>query len=224
MNLMTAERTDVRRGRFSWLFRCSAVLHAAAALLVLFVLARATEGSWLKRSLYLVSHENLVILSWVSSLLSVLAVVGTFAVLVSTLNRDFRLILQWAWLIGLIGAAALILNHLAHILLFPPLVRMLVDVPRPDLVVHMEQWEQLLSPVVQVFAPTCFAVCGLIFTGAMFRTRGISVLHAWWSLGVWAILLLGALSVWWSAEAVAWFQGFAVFMYIPWLWSMGERV
>jgi hypothetical protein len=224
MEPMSRETVGMRRDWFSWVFRCSALLHFTAAVFILFVLTQAANGSWLKRSVYILEHEKLVIISWISSLLSILAVIGTFAILMVTLDRNFRLILQWAWMISVIGGVALILNHLAQIFLFPALSWLLLNMPRPELAIYLEQWDSLLTPVVQVFGPSCFAISGLIYTAVMFRTRGFSLTLSWWSFCVWTVLLLGATLFRWAEWAVPFFQGLAIFMYIPWLWYVAEHV
>jgi hypothetical protein len=214
----------VRKHWFSWVFRGSACLHLVSVLLILFVLLQMAGRPWLSRSVYFMENEKWIMIAWVSTFLAVLSFLVNYTILLFALNHRFRLILQWAWLIQLIGGAVFLLYHLVQMFLFPLMVRLFLQMPTLKLVQHLDQWDQLLTQMVSVFGPTCWAIGGLIYTAVMFRTRDFSPVLSWWSLIVWTVVLTGAVIFRWVGSDVSFLQGFAIFMYIPWLWNMGEQV
>lgn len=216
--------TGMRKGWFSWVFRGSAVIHVTAAIFMLFGLMQTTNSSLMVRSTYILMNKNFVLLSWFSSSLAILSVIGTFTILTFALDKVYRPLLQWAWMISLIGGAAVFINHLIQMTVIPALSELFMLMPSADLAVYMYKWDQLLDQVVGVFSPTCFAISGLIYTAAMFKTRDFSSKLSWWSLVVWIILLIGAVIFRWVAEVVPVLLGVAIFIYIPWLWYVAEQV
>ncbi|MBA4543371.1 MULTISPECIES: hypothetical protein [Thermoactinomyces] len=222
--MKTAPPHGVRKPWFSWVFKGSACLHFVSVLLILFVLLQMAKQPWLSRSVYFLEHEKWVMLAWVSSFLAVLSFLAIYTILLFALNDRFRIILQWAWLIQLIGGAVFLLYHLVQMLLFPLMVHLFLQMPTLNLIRHLEEWDSLLIRMVGVFGPTCWAIGGLIYTAVMFRTREFSPFLSWWSLLVWTVVLAGVVSFRWMGFHVSFLQGFAIFIFIPWLWNMGEQV
>jgi hypothetical protein len=191
---------------------------------MLFVLMQTANRPWFSRSVYFLENEKWIMISWISSFLAVLFLIGTFTILLFALDKNFRIILQWAWMIQLIGGSAFLLYQLVQLLLFPLLIRLFLRVPTMGLIQHMNQWDRLLTEMVGVFGPSCWAIGGLIFTAVMFRTRDFSLILSWWSLGVWTIVLTGAALFRFLGASVSLLQGLAIFMYIPWLWHVANQV
>lgn len=216
--------TGVRKGWFAWIFRGSAFLHFAAAVFMLFVLAQTAGGSIPVRSAYISQNETLVIISWMMSILAVLSLIGTFTILTFALDKTYRPLLQWAWMISVIGGSAIVVNHFIQMTVIPTLSELFLIMPSIELAEHMVEWDQLLSQLVGIFSPSCFAISGLIYTGVMFRTPGFSSKLSWWSFSVWTILLLGTVAYRWIHGIVPIVLGVVIFIYIPWLWYVGEQV
>lgn len=209
---------------FQWLFRGSAFLHFTSSLFTLFVLMQVVGGSKMVRMHYFLYNEHWVIIAWVSSLIAILSVVATFSVFTITFDQSYRIILWWAWMISLIGAITISLNHFIQVTLIPNLFKLLWQMPSSDLARHMQQWDDLLSLITNMYAPSCFAISGLIYTAVMFKTRFFSRLLNWWSLLIWGVLLGGTIAFNYIDEWVPYFIGGSILMYIPWLWVVGGKI
>ncbi|MBA4495463.1 DUF4386 family protein [Paenactinomyces guangxiensis] len=216
--------SGVRKGWFSWVFRGSAFLHILAAVFMLCVLAQTTKGSLIVRSTYISANQTLVVISWFASSLAILSVIVTFTVLTFALDKTYRPLLQWAWMISVIGGAAIFLNHFIQMTVISALSELFILMPSPELASHMYEWDKLLQQVIGVFSPSCFAISGLIYTAVMFRTRDFPSSLSWWSFLIWTILLTGAIVFRWEQEAEQVLLGVAIFIYIPWLWYAADQV
>ncbi|MFC7440731.1 hypothetical protein [Laceyella putida] len=222
--VLASSSSGARRMWFAWVFRSSACLHGLAGLFMLFVLVHAMNGSWVMRTKFIVQNEWLVTVSWSSLLLSSLSFVSTFGILTYALDKQFRLILQWAWMIQLIGNAALALHYVIQMVLYPVLLKYLVHMPTTALLHHVKEWDALLSHLATVFAPSCLAVGGFIYTAAMFYTQGFSRRLSWWSLSIWIMLLAGSVVVHWSLSTFSVFLGLTLAFYVPWLWKAAKEL
>lgn len=205
-----------------WLFRTFACFQFFSAIAILFVLVHTIKGSWFTRAFYILENQWLVILSWISSMLGIGAMSSIFLVLIGFLNPKYRLVLNWAWMISLIGGVALCINHIIQMFLIPILSEYLLLMPSEQLFVHLHQWDQLLFPIMMFFGPSCIAICGFAFTLAMFKTKPFSSLLSWWSFAIWFILFISAISGRWFLPAVPVLQVIAIFLYAPWLWKIGK--
>jgi hypothetical protein len=214
----------MRKRWFSLFFRGAACLQAIAGFAMLFVLFRSYQGSWWHRALFIAANEQMLKLAWTSSLLAIFAVIGTFSILVVALDREFRIILQWAWMISLIGGTAFLINHLVQMMLLPLLSEWFIQIPSPNLLFHLHRWDRLLDWISFGFGPGCLAVSGLIFTAVMFRTREFSLSVNWGSFAVWSILLLESVSFRWMEVGVPVFLSLAFLIYIPWLFFTAEQL
>jgi len=217
-------RGYVQSSWLPWLFRGFAFFQFVSALATLFVLVQTIQGPWLTRAVYIMQNEKLVMLSWGSSMLGILSMISMFSLLIGMLNPRFRLLLIWAWMVSLIGGVALFINHFIQMFLVPALSELFLLMPTERLLDHLHGWDQLLLPVMVVFGPTCIALCGLVFTAAMFKTKHFSSSFSWWSFAVWFVLLGSAISGRWFASAVPALQVTAIFIHVPWLWQMAERL
>ncbi|TCS92805.1 hypothetical protein [Hazenella coriacea] len=214
----------VRKSWFHWLFRGSACLHFTSSLFMLFVLMHVVGGSFGVRMNYFLYNEHWVIVSWLSSLLAIFSMVATFSIFTFALDQSYRIILRWAWLISVIGAVAILLNHFMQVTIIANLFKLFWQMPSYDLANHMQQWDDLLSLIMKLYAPTCFAISGLIYTAVMFRTHFFSKVLNWWSLSIWGVLLGGTVVFNYIQEWFPYFIGSSIFMYIPWLWIVGGKM
>lgn len=204
-----------------WIFRIFACFQMVSAFAILFVLVQTIQGPWFTRAFYILENEWLVVLSWGSSMLGIGAMIGIFLLLISLLNPKYRLLLNWAWMVSLIGGVALFINHMVQMFLIPVLYEYLLLMPSEQLFAHLHEWDRLLFPVMVVFGPTCIAICGFVFTVAMFETKPFTTLLSWWSFAIWFILLISAISGRWFVSAVPVLQVISIFLYAPWLWKIG---
>lgn len=207
---------------FLWVFRGSAFLHFMTVIFVMFVLFHLGDGSWLKRFHFLRANEALVTISWVSILIAVLSVFAIFTILLFILDRHFRVVLQWAWFIHLIGSVSLFIHVFVQMFIYPLIMEMAWETTNPLLFHHLDDWENLLIPVISVFVPTCWSIGGLIYTAVMFQSQGFSHWLHWWSLIIWGMVLSGAVIVRWIGSSVVFWQGAAILLFIPWLWYVAE--
>ncbi|QCV56423.1 hypothetical protein [Thermoactinomyces vulgaris] len=212
----------VRKHWFLWVFRGSALLHFVTVLFVMFVLFQLSQGSWLRRFRFMQANEVLVTISWISILIAVLSILAVFTILLFTLDRQYRVILQWGWFIQLMGSLSLFIHVFIQMFVYPLLMKMAWETTNPLLFHHLDDWEHLLVPAISVFVPSCWAVGGLIYTAVMFRSSGLSRLLHWWSLLVWVMVLTGAVLVRWVGSAVVFWQGAAILLFVPWLWYAAE--
>ncbi|AUS07753.1 hypothetical protein C1X05_02230 [Laceyella sacchari] len=223
-SVLAATSQNARRMWFAWVLRSSACLHGLAGLFMLFVLVHALRGDWLMRTQFVVQNEWLVTVSWSSMLLSSLGLVCSFGILTFALNKQFRFILHWAWLIQLIGSSALALHYVIQMVLYPALMKYFVHMPTSALLSHINKWDDLLSHLATVFAPSCLAIGGFIYTAAMFYTPGFSRWLSWWSLLVWSLLLAGSVVVHWSLSTFSVLLGLTLACYVPWLWKAAKEL
>jgi hypothetical protein len=158
------------------------------------------------------------------SILAVLPLIGTFTILTFALDKTYRPVLQWAWMISVIGGSAIVVNHFIQMTVIPTLSELFLLNPSIELARHMVEWDHLLYQLVGIFSPSCFAISGLIYTGVMFRTPGFSSKLSWWSFSIWTILLLGIVLYRWIHGIVPVVMGMVILIYIPWLWYAGEQV
>ncbi|MGA8943490.1 MAG: hypothetical protein WB502_12380 [Thermoactinomyces sp.] len=212
----------IRKHWLLWVFRGSACLYLTAVIFLLFVLVHLADGSWMVRFEYWQSNELLVMVSWLFSLFAILSTAAIFTILLFALDRHFRVILQWAWFIQLIGSVALLIHVLIQMLVYPPLMEAAWETTNPSIFRYLDNWEQLLVPVASVFVPSCWAISGLIYTAVMFRTRNFSHHFKWWSLAVWGMVLTGAIIFRWVGVFATFWQGAAVLLFIPWVWFVAE--
>lgn len=222
--VLARSSSQARKMWFAWIFRSSACLHGLAGLFMLFVLVHALNGSWVMRMKFIVQNEWLVTVSWSSMLLSSLGLVSTFGILIYLLDRQFRLLLQWAWLIQLIGSSALALHFVIQMLMYPVLMKYLADVPTSPLVSYVQEWDALLLHLVTVFAPSCLSVGGFIYSAAMFYSQGFSRQLSWWFFSVWILLLAGSVVVHWSLSTFSVLLGLTFISYVPWLWKVAKEL
>lgn len=212
----------IRKQWFLWVFRGSACLYFTTVIFLLFVLFQLANGSWLVRFEFLRANELLVMVSWLFILFAILSVAAIFTILLFALDGHFRVILQWAWFIQLIGSVALLIHVLIQMLVYPPLLEVAWKTTNPSIFLYLDNWESLLIPIVSVFAPSCWAISGLIYTAVMFRTGNFSHHFNWWSLAVWGMVLTGAIIFRWVGAAATFWQGAAILLFIPWVWFVAE--
>lgn len=208
----------------SWIFKGSALLQIQAVLFILFVLVNTWKGSYMHRSAYILANENWVTLSWISSMIAIFSIVGTFSVLTFILNHSYRFILFCAWCISVVGAMIAFLNHFAQMTIIPVLLEWLNSSPSSHLANHLGVWDQLSNMLVMLVIPTCFALSGFFYTAVMFLTQAFPKGLSWWSFFIWTILLLGVVFLHSFDHLDLLFASLILFGYVPWLWSIGEKI
>lgn len=208
----------------SWIFKSSALLHVNAILCILFVLVQSQEGSLFHRSQFISSHENWMMMSWVSSILAIFSIVGTFSILTFILNHTYRMILYCAWFISIVGALIAFLNHFVQMTILPLLLEWLATKPSVRLMYHINEWESLLNQLNLLVIPTCFAISGLFYTFVMFDTQTFSRRLSWWSFSIWTALLMGVVFFQKYEQLYLLYAVLILFIYVPWLWNMGDSI
>lgn len=208
----------------AWIFKGSALLHINAVLFILFVLVKTWKGSYMHRSEFILAHENWVTVSWISSIIAIFSIVGTFAVLTFLLDHSYRFILYCAWCISVVGAMIAFLNHFAQMTIIPVLMEWFMSSPSSYLVNHLGVWDQLSNELVILVIPTCFALSGFFYTAVMFLTHAFPKRLSWWSFSIWTTLLLGVVFLHSFDHLDILFASLILFGYVPWLWTVGEKI
>lgn len=208
---------------FSWIFKGSALLHINAVILILFFLTETSKSSFFERSQFLLAHENWIMISWISSIVAICSVVATFSILTVSLNRTYLVILQCAWFISVIAAVIAFLAHFVHMTIIPTLVEWVSAKPSFHLILHLKEWEQLLTRLITQIVPICFAISGFFYTAVMFFTQRFPKRLSWWSFSIWTLLLFGVFFL--KQIQMNFFYALLVlFIYVPWLWKVGESL
>lgn len=202
----------------AWGIRISACLQFCSICAMLFVLVETMTGSVGSRFLYYLENKGLVIASWTVSLIWILSVGFVFTVLFFYLDRKYRIVIQWAWFLIVIATAASFLYYLAQVWLVPGLLEWFLRMPTESFAESFYQWDQWLHLLLLRLIPSCFAVGGLIYTAAMFKSKQFPVSLCWYSLVNWSLLLLGT-----RVEQI-FYWAIVFFVIIPWLWQIAELI
>ncbi len=208
---------------FSWIFKGSALLHINAVCFVLFFLSEAFRGSMIQRSQYLLSHQNWVLASWISSIVAICSVVATFSVFTFLLNRSFHILLNCAWFISMVAAAIAFLGYFVQMTIIPTLLEGVSTKPSIHLIYYLNEWESLLGQLITQIVPICFAISGFFYTAVMFYTRKFPKKLSWWSFSIWSSLLLGVI-FFKHVQFDLLYASLTLFIYVPWLWRVGESL
>lgn len=203
-----------------WVFRGSALLQFNAMIFLLFVLAQSSRGSIKDRLEFMTEQDHWVIIAWLSSVVAIFSIVASFTALNFLLNRTYRIILQCAWFVAVVGAMIAFLDHFIQMTIIPTLLEWIVRQPSGKLVAHLGEWQWLQVRLVTLIIPSCFAISGLIYTAVMFRTSVFPRILSWWSFVVWSLLLCGVLFSQSHEYLYFFYASLILFGYIPWLWMM----
>lgn len=211
----------MNKGWIGWLLKSSAFFHFISFLCIFFALTQATSGSIVNRLLYIYANKSWVVLFWSSTTISLLFLMFTFTLLFFLMDSAYRLILQCAWLISLIGTVSALIFHFFQMLIMPTLSELFIFQPTIGLLHHIQDWDFILNKMSGNFIPLCFAIAGLIFSGVMFCDRSFSFHLCWWSLIIWVLVLFGGLSYHWM-EYKTFFWALILMIYIPWVWQISQ--
>lgn len=206
----------------SWIFKGSALLQINAIILILFVLIQTREGSFIDRSHFIANHEDWVLLSWISSIVAIFSIVGTFSVFTFMLNHTYRPILYCAWFISVVGAIVAFLEHFIKMTIMPILWKWLTDMPSIHLSDHIYEWEWMLDQLAMLIIPSCFALSGFFYTAVMFCTTAFPRGLSWWSFSIWSTLLMGVVFLREYDWLYLLYAALVLFSYVPWLWVVSE--
>lgn len=218
------ELMEENRSWAIWLIRGTAAINLTAVVLTLLFLTRGSADSLGERMYYISSNETAVIWSWGSNLLAVLAMTGVLVALFQVLDPEYRLVLQMALCIWVIGAVSWILHDLIQMIYMPALSQLFLEVPTQQLAGHIMEWENLLGRLLGLFACSCLAVSGYIFTAVMYRTDNISNGFIRYSLIVWSVVLLSAFSFRWSPVLLPWMTACSLLLLVPWSWWLTDEL
>lgn len=212
-----------KRVYVSWIFKGSALLHINAVCLIFFFLTETFRGSWIQRSQFLLTHQNWVLASWISSIIAICSVVATFSALTFLLNRSFHILLNCAWFISIVAAAIAFLSHFVQMTIIPTLLEWISAKPSIHVILYLNEWELLVKQLITRIVPICFAISGFFYTAVMFYTQKFPKKLSWWSLSIWASLLLGVL-FFKQVQFDLLYASLILFIYVPWLWRVGESL
>lgn|GEM_PF-2473020 len=206
----------------AWVFKGSALLHINAVVLILFVLAESSKGSFSERSQFLLTYQNWMMVSWISSIVAICSVVATFSILTFSLNRSYLIVLNCAWFISIVAAVIAFLAHFVQMTIIPSLVEWIHMMPSFHLIQYLHEWEHLLTQLFTQIVPICFAISGLFYTTVMFYTRKFPKKLSWWSFSIWISLLFGVIFL--NKQMDLFYALLVLFIYVPWLWQVGESL
>lgn len=209
---------------YPWLTKGVAAVHCTAVVMAVLFLWRVGYGSLGERTRYIASNEAVIRWSWGVGAVAVLLTTIVFLFLLISLNQRYRAVLQMGLMIWILGVSASILHDLLQMTVMLVLSQLFVQVPTKGLAQTITDWEQVLIRLLGVFAWTCYAIGGLIYTGVMFRTKDFPEHLAWHSLFVWSSILLLSLVLSWISSKMIGFTSFSLLLFIPWIWRLGKAV